>query len=51
MDVNEYYPKMKARDDKARMDFLNLTKNLDISGIFMRDILREEIKNDDPRLF
>ena len=47
----DYYSKRKARSDKAKLDFSNAFKNPDLNGIFMRDILKEGMKNDDPRLF
>lgn len=45
-----YYAKRKARDDESREAFHRELENEDLDGIFMRDILREEIKSDDPRL-
>ncbi len=45
-----YYYKRKARDDEARAAFQRELENEDLDGIFMRDIMREEMKNDDPRL-
>ncbi|MCQ2427287.1 MAG: DUF3990 domain-containing protein [Clostridia bacterium] len=45
-----YYAKKKARDDAARSAFYKELENGDINGIFMRDIIREEMKPDDPRL-
>lgn len=45
-----YYAKRKARDDKARAAYMKELEMDDINGIFMRDIIREEIKADDPRL-
>ncbi len=45
-----YYAKRKARDDEAREAFnLELDKE-DLRGLFMRDIIREEVMPDDPRL-
>ena len=49
-DNSIYYAKRKARDDAARADFQRELEKEDIDGIFMRDILREEMKQDDPRL-
>ncbi len=49
-DNSVYYAKRKARDDAARADFQRELEKEDIDGIFMRDILREEMKQDDPRL-
>lgn len=45
-----YYAKRKARDDEARETYQKELENEDLEGIFMRDIIREEIKQDDPRL-
>ena len=49
-DNTVYYAKRKARDDEARTAYLKELENEDIDGIFMRDIIREEIKSDAPRL-
>lgn len=45
-----YYAKRKARDDEARAAYMKELEMDDINGIFMRDIIREEIKADDPCL-
>lgn len=45
-----YYAKRKARDDEARAAYIKELEPDDINGIFMRDIIREEITADDPRL-
>jgi hypothetical protein len=45
-----YYAKRKARDDEARAAYLKELENEDLNGIFMRDIIREEMKPNDPRL-
>lgn len=45
-----YYAKRKARDDEARAAYLKELEKEDMNGIFMRDIVREEMKQDDPRL-
>lgn len=49
-DNTVYYAKRKARDDEARAAYMKELEADDINGIFMRDIIREEIKADDPRL-
>ena len=49
-DNTVYYAKRKARDDEARASYMKELEKDDINGIFMRDIIREEIKADDPRL-
>lgn len=45
-----YYAKRKARDDEARAAYMRELEKDDLDGIFMRDMIREEIKADDPRL-
>ena len=45
-----YYAKRKVRDDEARTAYNKELENEDLDGIFMRDIIREEIKPNDPRL-
>jgi hypothetical protein len=49
----EYYPKRQARDDAARKEYVTAGRNAadnTINDIFVLDILRGEIKNDDPRI-
>lgn len=45
-----YYAKRVKRDQDARAAYYKELETDDINGIFMRDIIREEIKSDDPRL-
>lgn len=45
-----YYERRKSRDDEARTAYLKELENEDLEGIYMRDIIREGIRNDDPRL-
>ncbi len=45
-----YYAKRKNRDDEARESYYKELEKEDFNGLFMRDIMREEIKPDDPRL-
>ncbi|MGN0475737.1 MAG: DUF3990 domain-containing protein [Ruminococcus sp.] len=45
-----YYAKRKARDDDARSAYFKELEQDDLNGIFMRDIIREEMKSGDPRL-
>lgn len=47
---NIYYPVRKTRDEEARARFMRELENDDIEGIFMRDVIREEMKPDDVRL-
>lgn len=49
-DNTEYYFKRKTRDDEARAAYYKELENEDLDGIFMRDIIREDIKPNDPRL-
>lgn len=49
-DNGVYYFKRKARDDEARAAYNKEIENEDLDGIFMRDIIREAMKSDDPRL-
>lgn len=46
----QYYAKRKARDDEARGAFRAELEKDDLNGLYMRDIIREEVKADDPRL-
>ena len=49
-DNTKYYAKRKARDDEARTAFRAELEKDDLDGLYMRDIIREEVKADDPRL-
>ncbi len=51
-DKGLYYPKFLSRDTEARETYHNeIKKNKSYrNDIFVMDILREEIKNDDPRI-
>lgn len=49
-DNSIYYAKRKARDDESREAYNKELEAEDLNGLFMRDIIREEIKSDDPRL-
>lgn len=49
-DNSEYYARRKVRDEEARKAFQRELETDDVRGIFMRDILREEMKQDDIRL-
>lgn len=51
-DKEIYYPKFCARDSLARASFRDEIKNSRSyrDDLFVLDILREEIKNDDPRI-
>lgn len=45
-----YYAKRKTRDDEARAAYQREFEIEDLNGIFMRDIIREEMTPDDIRL-
>lgn len=45
-----YYAKRKARDDGARTAYFEELEKEDINGIYVRDMIRGEVKVDDPRL-
>lgn len=45
-----YYARRKVRDDEARVAYLEELEKEDIEGLYMRDIIREEVKGNDPRL-
>ena len=49
-DNTQYYAKRKARDDEARSAFRAELEKDDLNGLYMRDIIREEVKPNDPRL-
>ena len=51
-DENIYYPLYVARDQNAQKDFLKIiNKDSPLDGYYMIDIIRQNWKNDDPRLF
>lgn len=45
-----YYARRKNRDNEARTAFFQELEKTDINGIYMRDIIKEEMKSDDARL-
>ncbi len=45
-----YYARRKMRDDDARSAFFAELEKEDVNGIYMRDIIREEMTADDARL-
>ena len=49
-DNTVYYAKRKVRDDEARAAFRAELEKDDINGLYMRDIIREEVQSNDPRL-
>ncbi len=52
VDYRVYYPRRIERDKKARLDYKNRKKNLEQmkDDLFILDIIREDMKNDDLRL-
>lgn len=50
VDNREYYAKRKARDDEARNAYRTELEKDIFTGLYMRDIIREEVLPDDPRL-
>ena len=52
VDKNIYYPKFLNRDTNARLIYNKKIKNSDdfLNDLFVMDIMREEIKNDDERI-
>ncbi len=51
-DNETYYTKRVARDLQAREEYLNTKRNIKVNkdDLFIMDIVRQEVKNDDPRL-
>ena len=49
-DNTEYYAKRKVRDDEARTAFRVELERGDLDGLYMRDIIREEVQANDSRL-
>lgn len=46
----EYYVRRKARDDEVRAAFRTELEKDDLDGLYMRDIIREEVRPNDSRL-
>lgn len=49
-DGKKYYALRQNRMEKARADYKKSLEDSDISGLFIRDLILQEVKNDDPRL-
>lgn len=49
-DNTVYYARRKARGDEARATYLEELEKEDIEGLYMRDIILEGVKVNDPRL-
>lgn len=47
-----YYTKRLARDLQAKEEYKNTTRNIEVNkdDLFIMDIIRQEVKNDDPRI-
>lgn len=50
VDYKIYYSKRKKRDEEARLQYKNASATEDLNDIFMIDVIRQEIKQDDSRL-
>jgi hypothetical protein len=46
---DRYYVLRKARDDDANQTYLDIQEE-EVDGLYMQDILRGGITNDDPRI-
>ena len=49
-DNTVYYAKRKVRDEEARAAFRAEMERDDVNGLYMRDIIREEVQPNDARL-
>lgn len=49
-DNTVYYAKRKSRDDEARAAFRIEIEKDDLDGLYMKDIIRDEVQPNDPRL-
>ena len=50
VDSSVYFQRRKARDEQARAAFLAKLEKEDVAGLYMMDILREEVRPNDSRL-
>ena len=48
--ASTYHVLRNERDVTAREAYRRKSAEADIDGLFMRDIIREKVTNDDPRL-
>ena len=48
-DKDIYYSKRKVRDDEANRNYLDILERED-DGLYIQDIMRGGIKNNDPRI-
>lgn len=49
-DNSIYYAKRKVRDEQARAAFMAELEQEELAGWFIRDLIREEVRADDPRI-
>ncbi len=49
-DAELYHQKFECRDQKARSDFAAMRAEHSLDGLFIRDLVREGVNADDPRL-
>lgn len=50
VDKREYYVKRVIRDSEARNAYLQELEKEDVDGLYIRDLIREEVRSDDARL-
>ncbi|HIR15401.1 MAG TPA: DUF3990 domain-containing protein, partial [Candidatus Onthosoma merdavium] len=50
VDESIYYAKRMKRDQEARLAFRKVILQDDIDGLYMRDMIKEEVLPNDPRL-
>ena len=50
VDHAEYYARRKARDDQVRTAFQEKLDSDKLEGLYIQDIIREEVRPNDPRL-
>ena len=50
VDASEYYIKRKIRDSHARTRYFQELEKDDVDGLYLRDLIREEVLPNDPRL-
>jgi hypothetical protein len=50
VDHSEYYAKRKARDEEARCAYRAVQKEQEADGLFLSDLLQEEVSLDDQRI-
>lgn len=46
----QFFPRRRQRDEDAQRKFREEAETEDLQGVFLRDLIREEVKLDDPRL-